>query len=316
MCKNVLLIAGGGTLGTYTAKELLRLGCNVDVICPEEKKSYDERLKFYQSYATDDFLKDLFSKKHYDGIVNFIHYPDAEKYKPVHKLLTDNTEHLIFLSSYRVYADLEHPITEESPRLLDTSKDERFLAKENYALAKARAEDFIINESNTKNWTIVRPVISFSNKRLDIETINQNVVLDCAREGKSLFLPKITKNLTASLDWAGNSGKLIANLLFRKEALGETYTISTAQNLTWGEIAQIYTELIGTRFEWIDDDEWLKHPEHIQGGYWAAVYDRFYDREIDNSKVLKATGLTKDDFLSIKEGLIIEIGKILEEEHN
>jgi len=27
------------------------------------------------------------------------------------------------------------------------------------------------------------------------------------------------KNLTAALDWAGNSGKLIANLLFKKETL-------------------------------------------------------------------------------------------------
>ena len=31
--KRVLLIAGGGTLGTYTAEELLRLGHMVDVIC-------------------------------------------------------------------------------------------------------------------------------------------------------------------------------------------------------------------------------------------------------------------------------------------
>lgn len=308
--KNVLLIAGGGTLGTYTAKELLRLGANVDIVCPEEKKSYDERLTFYQSYATDDFLKELFAKKHYDGIVNFIHYPDAEKYKPVHKLLTDNTEHLIFLSSYRVYADLQHPITEEAPQLLHTSDDKEFLAKEDYAVSKAKAEDFIRNESNTKNWTIVRPVISFSEKRFDIVTINERVVIEYGKEGKALPLPKISKNLTAALDWAGNSGKLIANLLFKKEALGQAFTISSAQNLTWGEIAEIYTELIGTKFEWMDTDEWLSDPKYIRNSYWAAVYDRFFDRKIDNSKVLKVTGLTKSDFLSIKEGLEIELNKI------
>ena len=37
--KKVLLIAGGGTLGTHTCNELLRLGASVDVICPEEKAS-------------------------------------------------------------------------------------------------------------------------------------------------------------------------------------------------------------------------------------------------------------------------------------
>ena len=37
--KRVLLIAGGGTLGTYTGEELLRLGAYVDVLCPEDKLS-------------------------------------------------------------------------------------------------------------------------------------------------------------------------------------------------------------------------------------------------------------------------------------
>ena len=41
--KTVLLIGGGGTLGTYTAQELLKLGCAVDVICPEEKVSDNEK---------------------------------------------------------------------------------------------------------------------------------------------------------------------------------------------------------------------------------------------------------------------------------
>lgn len=310
--KNVLLIAGGGTLGTYTAKELLRLGCNVDIICPEEKKSYNERLNFYQSYATNDFLKELFRKKHYDGIINFIHYTNIEEYKPVHKLLADNTDHLIFLSSYRVYADLETPITENAPHLLDVSTDKEFLSEETYALSKAKAEKFIREESNTKNWTIVRPVISFSEKRLDIVTITNHNIIDYKREDKPLYLPENTKNLTAGLDWAGNSGKLIANLLFKKDAFGQAFTISSAQNLTWGEVAEIYTELIGSKFEWIDTDEWLSNPDYVKNSYWAAIYDRFYDRKIDNSKVLKVTGLTKDDFLSIKEGLIVETGKILE----
>ncbi|MBO5745952.1 MAG: hypothetical protein J6S13_02565, partial [Clostridia bacterium] len=103
--KKILLIAGGGTLGTHTAKELLSLGAEVDIICPEEKVSDHPRLKFHQSLATQELLTELFSKTHYDGIVNFIHYNDPEEYKQVHRFLIKNTDHLIFLSSYRVYAD-------------------------------------------------------------------------------------------------------------------------------------------------------------------------------------------------------------------
>ena len=86
--KKVLLIGGGGTLGTYTAEELLRLGCFVDVICLEEKRSEDDRLCYYRAKATPEFLQGLFEKDHYDGIVNFLHYPEVEDYKPYHELLT------------------------------------------------------------------------------------------------------------------------------------------------------------------------------------------------------------------------------------
>lgn len=60
--KRVLLIAGGGTLGTYVSEELLRLGASVEVICPEEKVSDNERLVFHQSLATEELLRDLFPK--------------------------------------------------------------------------------------------------------------------------------------------------------------------------------------------------------------------------------------------------------------
>lgn len=308
--KHVLLIGGGGTLGTYTAKELLKLGCFVDIICPEEKKSDNEKLCFYKEYGTLEFLTELFSKKHYDGIVNFIHYPDIESYKPIHKLLTDNTEHLIFLSSYRVYADLENPITENAPMLLDVTSDKEFLEKETYALSKAKAEKFLRNESNTTNWTIVRPVISFSDKRFDIVTRSSQEVVNLANKGEAIFLPQDAKELTAGLDWAGNSGKLIANLLFKKAAFGEAYTVSSAQNLTWGEVAEIYTELIGAKFEWVSITDYLNQDKRIQSDPWILKYDRLFDRNIDNRKILMATGLKKEDFTSIRDGIKIELDKI------
>ena len=301
--KRVLLIAGGGTLGSYTADELLRLGHCVDIICLEDKVSDNERLKYYKANATLDYLKELFSTESYDGIVNFIHYPNYEDYIPYHALLTNNTDHLIFLSSYRVYADLQHPITENAPQLIDVITDDPFfLQNEDYALGKSRAERFLNNNTYPKNWTIVRPVISFSDRRLDINMISGHAVIDAAKEGKTLKLPSEAKELTAGLDFAGNSGKLIANLLFKDECKGEAYTISTAQNLKWSEVADIYTELLGIKFEWVAAD--------FPNNTWHWRYDRAYDRAIDNSKVLKATGLNPTDFKTIKEGICIELKKL------
>lgn len=302
--KKVLLIAGGGTLGTYVAEELLRLGYMVDIICLEDKESHHENLKFYKANATVEYLKALFEKNHYHGIVNFIHYKNYEDYIPYHELLTGNTEHLIFLSSYRVYADLQHPITETAPQLIDVIDDPLFHETETYALSKSKAERYLRSNQGPKNWTIVRPVISFSHLRLDINMVTKTEVVDAAKEGRVVSLPAEARYLTAGLDWAGNSGKLIANLLFREETKGEAYTISLAQNLTWEAVTEIYKKLLNVEFAWVPAD-FPRDKRH-----WHWYYDRAYDRTIDNSKVLKATGLKPENFKSIEEGIIIELKKL------
>ena len=305
--KKVLLIGGGGTLGIYTAKELLRLGHSVDIICLEDHVSDDERLTYYKEYATIEFLEQLFAKTYYDGIVNFLHNRNYKDYPPFHALLSRNTDHLIFLSSYRVYADLQHPITEDAPQLIDVIKDDPlFLEKETYAMSKSRSERFLADNPYPKNWTIVRPVISFSAKRMDLIMTGNTEIVDAKRAGSKILLPLSAKNLTAGLDWAGNSGKLIANLLFKEETIGQAYTVSSAQNLTWGEVADIYTDVLGVEFEWTAED----YRSDDMGARFRWKYDRAYDRCIDNTKVLAATGLTSADFKSIREGIIIELNKL------
>lgn len=304
--KKVLLIAGGGTLGTYTAKELLNKGCAVDVICLEDYTSNNPKLCYHKAKADLNYLTEFLKDKYYDGIVNFIHYYVPEMYKPVHKLLTSKTDQLIFLSSYRVYAESKQPLTEEAPFLADVVEDEEFLKSEDYAVPKAICEKFLREESGTENWTVVRPVISFSDKRFDLVTVSGHEIIDAARSGKTVILPEAAKNLTAGLDWAGNSGKLIANLLFKKECLGEAYTVSSGQNLTWGEVADIYTRLTGVNFRWTDTEEYVSTGHGGNG----LFYDRLYDRAVDNTKILKATGFKKEDFTSIEDGIKIELNNI------
>lgn len=311
--KRVLLIAGGGTLGTYVSEELLRHGASVEVICPEEKVSNNQRLTFHQSLATEELLRDLFSKKYYDGIVNFIHYADAQAYKQIHPLLIANTDHLIFLSSYRVYANEQHPITEEAPRLTEVVKDKNFLENENYAVPKSICEDYLRNERAGEPWTIVRPVISFSERRMDLFMYSGDRLLRAADEGEELLLPSYARNYTAGLDWSGNSGKLIANLLFKSDAIGETFTIYSGHGLTWGEVAEAYRRIIGLKVRWCDEEEYLAF-DHVQT-QWTYLHDRHYNRDVDCSKVLKVTGLTKQDFSTVEEGIkqeLIKLGRIVD----
>ena len=306
--KKILLVAGGGTLGTYVYKELLEKGAFVDVICLEECVSDHPRLTFYRENVTVDFLNSFLRDRHYDGIVNFIHYKTAEEYAPVHEVLMQKTDHLIFLSSYRVYANEQIPVTETAPRLLDVTEDEEFLAVEDYALPKARCEDFLNAYHKGEAWTVVRPVISFSHRRLDLFVYSNDEIREQVETYGALRLPIWAQDLVAGIDWAGNSGKLIANLLCKKETFGEAYTVSTAQNLTWKEVAELYTRLFGYPIEWCAEEDFIKvYPCVTTYKKWLYLYDRKYSRKIDNRKILAATGLSSKDFLSVEEGLCVEL---------
>ena len=313
--KSALLIAGGGTLGTYVAKELLDTGCTVDVICPEEKTSWHEHLHFIQSLATDELLRELFAKKHYDGIVNFIHYKDPEEYKRVHPLLMSGTDHLIFLSSYRVYADEQHPITESAPRLTEVVKDPVFLETEDYAVPKSKCEDFLRNDCRGQPWTIVRPVISFSDRRLDLLLYSKQAVIEYPQTGREMLLPETVRDYKAGLDWAGNSGKLIAHLLFQPAAMGETFTVYSGHGMTWGEVAEAYTAHTGVQIRWCSEEEYIKSVSHIEKKHWMWIYDRKFNRDIDCSKILRVTGLGKNDFATVSEGIAAELAKLKNEQH-
>ena len=308
--KKVLLIAGGGTLGTHTCNELLRLGASVDVICPEEKASNDPRLTFHRSLVSHELLDRLFSENRYDGVVDFIHYDDPEKYKEMYSHLRQHVDHIIFLSSYRVYANSEGKIIESSQRLLDVETDEAFLARETYALPKSVCEDWLRSEKQGEHWTIVRPVISFSCLRLDLLLYSGTAVLKAAEEKRPLLLPKTVKDYGAGLDWAGNSGKLIANLLFKPHTYGETYTVYSNHGSTWGDVAKAYEEVTGVRVSWVEEDEYVESLRLDQNPrlYDVWYHDRIYNRQIDASKILAATGLTEKDFATVADGIRYEIG--------
>ena len=214
------------------------------------------------------------------------------------------------MSSYRVYADKQHPVTEDAPRLTEVITDREFLETENYAVPKAKCEDYLRNECTGQPWTIVRPVISFSKLRLDMLMYSGHRVLKAADEGKELLLPQFTQDFVAGLDWAGNSGKLIANLLFKHDAIGETFTIYSGHGLTWGEVGAVYQKLTGVKLRWCDEEEYLTFHHSIlehKSSTWRWIYDRRFNRDIDCSKILRVTGLSRADFASVEEGLVHEL---------
>ena len=75
-------------------------------------------------------------------------------------------------------------------------------------------------------------------------------------------------------------------------------------NIAHGEILQgYYKELIGLSVVMTNLATYVK----IVGGKYQILYDRMFNRIMDNSKILIATGIQKENITPIYNGLAIEL---------
>jgi len=297
----VLLLGGTGAIGVYLIPELISSGHDVYVTSRSARKSDQNKLTYIQGNAREEiFIKKILTDK-YDAIVDFMVYTTNE-FHSRHELLLKNSEHYLFISSCRVFAESDVPITENTPRLLDVSKDSDYLATDEYALAKARQEN-ILRESSYKNWTIIRPAITYSKTRFQLCTLEADTIICRTQNNCPVILPQEALQKQTPMTWGGDVAKMIAQLVLNQDALKEDFNAVSHEYRTWEEIALYYKNLIGLTVVTTDLNSYIK----TVGGKYQILYSRMYNRVMDNSKILKVTGIPKESLTSIYDGLAREL---------
>lgn len=243
-------------------------------------------IHFVRGNAHDKgFMAELL-KKRFDAIVDFMVY-STEEFKAVYRERLDNCGQYMFLSSSRVYASCEGLITEESPRLLDVSTDKDYLKTDEYALAKARQED-ILRASGKKNWTIIRPYITYSEIRLQLGTQEKECWLQRALGGHSIVFSQDIAERYTTLTYGLDVARGIKSLIGEEAALGEAFHITTSEYAKWGDILNMYCDSIAEKTGEYPKVVMRDHWERFHGGGDAqAKLDRLFDRRFDNSKIAK-----------------------------
>ena len=313
MRKSVLVIGATGAMGRHLVPELVKLGYEVTGVSLDEQKKPVPGVKYYVGDCFDKaFLSELLAQK-FDGIVNFMSFGKKHPWPEYMDMFLQNTDHYIFLSSCRVYADEEVPVRETSPRLLDVSKDEALLASYDYCMHKARAED-LMWASDYNNFTIVRPATTFSEMRYQLVTLEAKHTVGRASKGKKVIVPIQAKDKPATLCWGGDVAKMIARLMFKPETLREAYNVCSSESRTWGEIADYYKEICGLEAVWVDKEDYLKikEAEVTNASRWQLEYARLFRRITDNSKMLAVTGLKQSDFITLYDALKMMIDAVPE----
>ena len=280
----VLVLGGTGAMGSHLCSLLEGVGAHVFITSRSQLQSVG-KIHYLQGNAKDDcFLTDIL-REQWDVIVDFMVYDTKAFAQRVDRLLSSCGQY-IFLSTSRVYAESSSPITETSPRLLDACKDHEFLDTEEYALTKARQEDILFN-SIKKNWTIIRPYITYGEERLQLGVLEKEGWMYRALRGRTIIfssdIAERTTTLTYGLDVANGIQSLIGN----QKALGEAYHITANDSLRWKDVLAIYLEMLelhlghepGMRL--LDLADFTEcHPAKYQ-----IYYDRMYDRQFDNRKI-------------------------------
>jgi nucleoside-diphosphate-sugar epimerase len=309
MTKRAMLLGGSGAMGRYLAPALVRAGFEVDVTTRTQRFSTAEGIKYVLGDAHDfGFLSALLARHRYEVLVDFMVYSTDEFTDRLPTLLT-GADQYVFVSSYRIFADAP-VLTERSPRILDVCRDRTYLATDEYALSKARQED-ALRATRARNWTIVRPGITYSTGRFQLGTLEADMTVWRSLRRVPIALPAQMLSKQTTLTWAGDVAELIARLAGTADALGDDFNVVTTEHHPWSEVAQIYHEVLGTEVQAVDTEDYIKA---LGGGFncYQVHYDRLFDRVLDNRKVLAATGYSQPDFTPLRTGLRAELKRFLE----
>lgn len=280
----ILVLGGTGAMGQPLVQLLKKAGHEV-YVTTRRKIPDDKNLHYLHGNAKDDtFLAELLEKK-YDAIVDFMVYGTEELKKRLPALLS-HTKQYIFFSSSRVYAASNAPLTELSPRLLDTCKDATYLRTDEYALAKAREEDLLIN-SNSSNWTVIRPYITYNDQRLQLGVYEKENWLYRALQGRTIVMPSDIAARKIALTYGPDVAAKVAALIGNEKALGQVFQIVNPETTTWGDILQFYLEIIENKTGKRPKVRLVDNSFELQTVWnpWQIRYDRLFDRSFDSSKV-------------------------------
>lgn len=288
----VLILGGTGAMGVHLVSLVANQASRV-VVTSRSRSGQAGNVEYITGNAKDEsFLANLL-KQHWDVIIDFMVY-STSSFQERYKQLLNATGQYIYLSSARVYAESKQPITENSPRLLDVTNDQTYLATDEYALSKARQENLLFDHSQN-NWTIIRPYITYSDHRLQLGVLEKEDWLYRALQGKTIVTSKDIQTKHTTLTFGEDVSRGILSILGKPGTQGEAFHITSGVAISWAEVLETYMAVLESHLSYCpktslqDLESFMKW----RSGKYQIIYDRLYDRKFDNNKIDKYIDTSK-----------------------
>lgn len=274
----ILLLGGTGAMGYYLAQLLSKQDC--ELFITSRKKRNSAYIHYVEGNAHDaTFVKDLiksFGKM--DCIVDFMVY-NTNEFKMRYKELLSYCKQYVFISTARVYSNADDIISEDTSRLLDVSTDKMLLGSDEYCVTKARQENFLLN-SSSKNWTIIRPYITYSNQRLELCVHPKEEWLYRAIHGRAIIFPDDIGKHQTTMTYGKDVAITISKIVGNSKAYNKIFNITNGRAYSWNKILSIYLNTMkdnGINAKVLHVDKVYKL--HNPLARYQVIYDRYYDRK-------------------------------------
>lgn len=235
----------------------------------------------------------------------------TEEFKKRLDSLLKHTNHYFFFSSSRCYADSSVAIKEDSSRLVDVCDDLEYLAADEYGIAKGKEENLLFN-SKRRNWTIIRPYITYNAYRIQLGVYEKENWLRRTLEGRTIIFPEDIADKKTSLTFGPDVAGVIVNLIGNNKSYGQAFHITTNESHTWGEILDFYCKKLKNKTGKYPKVKMVEDSTELQKVWnpWQIRYDRLYNRTFDNSKIESVIG--RYNYKSCFEGLSQCLDEFLE----
>lgn len=279
----ILILGGTGAMGKHVTQFLGAQGHSI-VITSRSQRENKGNITYLRGNAMDMAFVTELCQQHWDAIIDFMVY-SLEELKDRIDLLLNATEQYVFISSARVYAD-SPLISEDSPRLLDVCTDQEYIATNEYAITKAKEENVLFASEN-KNWTIVRPSLTYAENRLQLGVYEKENWLFRALHGRSIVFSKDLMERYYTLSYGKDVADGIAQLIGKKEAIGQAFHIVIQESFQWKEILSIYLDTLEKRTGKRPKVVLTEKCTNLQlpTAKYQVLYGRYFNRHFDNSKI-------------------------------
>ena len=155
------------------------------------------------------------------------------------------------------------------------------------------------NPGGGENWTIVRPYITYSEIRLQLGVLEKENWLYRALHGQTIVFSKDIADRMTTLTYGCDVARSIAALIGNGKALGEAFHITCDRPIRWSEVLEVYLDVLESK---TGRHPKVKLPDKSPFTYPQVVYDRYYNRVFDNTKINEF--IDTATFTEPREGLL------------